>query len=747
MRARTVGWVAGSAAAASAALIIGAVVLAYVDRHRVHGNLTSWDFSDVFAHVTSLGVPVVGFVLASRRPANRLGWLFLGAGLGLGLSFFSTQYAQHALVAVPGSWPAGRAVAWFANWIWAIPYALLAFVFLLFPTGRLRSPRWRVAAWSVAGANTLAVADLIAYATRIWWHPFTSYRPSSNPPDVNVAIVLMIVAAAVGVAAVVVRFTHSSGEERLQLKWFAAAALLVIVTIIPSFLTDWLIFVLLASLALLCLWVAVAIAVLKYRLGGIDIVISKAVLYGSLAVFITAVYAGLVVGVGALAGGRDSPLVAALAAAVVAVAFQPVRQRAGRLANRVVYGRRATPYQVLSDFAQRIGGTYAAEDVLPQMAQIVAAGTGAERVVVWLRADDELRPEASSDGSTAAPPPVDAPPVDAPPVDAPPAGRLPRDRLPVDGEAMPPVPGVDLSVPVLHQGELLGAISVQMPKDEPLRPAGEQLVADVASQAGLVLSNAALVGDLRASRQRLVTAQDETRRRLERNIHDGAQQDLVALGIKLRLAGLTVDEDPAEAKEMLGELQADAAGALENLRDLARGIYPPLLADLGLVAALNAQADKSPVPVTVDADGIGRFGQDTEAAVYFCCLEALQNIAKYAQAAEARICLQAQNGTLRFTVSDDGAGYDARHTPLGSASGTWPTGSRPSAAGSRSGPPPAGAPPSPRSSPARRTAAHCRRRRAHCRRRRAPDRGGAGTSGPCRVTSLSGGRRPGHTAS
>ena len=672
-----VGWVAGSAAAVSAALIIGAVVLAYVDRHRVHGNLTSWDFSDVFANVTSLGVPVVGFVLASRRPANRLGWLFLGAGLGLGLSFFSTQYAQHALVAVPGSWPAGRAVAWLANWIWAIPYALLAFVFLLFPTGRLRSPRWRVAAWSVAGAYTLAVADLIAYATRIWWHPFASYTPSSNPADVNVAIVLMIVAAAVGVAAVVVRYAHSSGEERLQLKWFAAAALLVIVTIIPSFLTNWLIFVLLASLALLCLWVAIAIAILKYRLGGIDIVISKAVLYGSLAVCITAVYAGLVVGVGALAGGRDSPLVAALAAAVVAVAFQPVRQRAGRLANRVVYGRRATPYQVLSDFAQRIGSVYASQDVLPQMAHIVAAGTGAEQVVVWLRVDDELRPEASSDGSpAAASPPVVAPPVVAPPVVAPPVDRLPAapssaeplplDPLPVDGEVMPPVPGADLSVPVVHQGELLGAIAVQMPKDEPLRPAGEQLVADVASQAGLVLSNAALVGDLRASRQRLVTAQDEARRRLERNIHDGAQQDLVALRIKLRLTGMTVDDDPAEAKEMLGELQADAAGALENLRDLARGIYPPLLADLGLVAALNAQAAKSPLPVTVDADGIGRFGQDTEAAVYFCCLEALQNIAKYAHATQARICLQAQNGTLRFTVSDDGAGYDARHTPLGS---------------------------------------------------------------------------------
>ena len=276
------------------------------------------------------------------------------------------------------------------------------------------------------------------------------------------------------------------------------------------------------------------------------------------------------------------------------------------------------------------------------MAQIVAAGTGAERVVVWLRVDEELRPGASSDGD----------PDQAP--------------LPVDGQAMPSLPDTDMSVPVVYQAELLGAISIKMPKGEPLRPAGKQLVADVASQAGLVLSNAGLIEDLRASRQRIVAAQDEARRRLERNIHDGAQQDLVALAIKLRLAGTTVDEDPALTKELLGELQADASGALENVRDLARGIYPPLLADLGLTAALNAQASKSPVPVTVEADEIGRFGQDTEAAVYFCCLEALQNIAKYAKATEARIWLRAQNGTLRFTVSDDGAGYDVGHVPMGS---------------------------------------------------------------------------------
>jgi len=658
MRVQTIRWVAGGAAAVSVALIAGSLALAYLDQHRVPADLVGWSFSDVLDGVANLAVPVVGFVLASRRPANRVGWVFVVAGLGLGLGNFARAYGVHALVAAPGSWPAGRAAMWLANWIWVIPIAMLAFLFLLFPTGRLRSRRWRPAAWFVGGTFALTVVSLLVNASRLWADPFGATSAPGIPPLLlAVLIILMPAALVVSVAAVVVRFARSRGEERLQLKWFAAAALLVAVTFVPSFLTTWVAASVLSSLAYLCLWAAIGIAVLKYRLYEIDIVISKAVLYGSLAVFVTAVYAGLIVGVGAMAGGRDRPLVAALAATVVAVAIQPARQRARRLANRVVYGRRATPYQVLSDFAQRIGGAYSSEDVLPRMAQIVAAGTGAERVVVWLRAGDELRPGAASGGGPAAAPvPADAPAPDPPSVD-------PLDPLPVDGDVIPPVPGAGLAVPVLHQGELLGAISVQMPKGEPLRPAGQQLVADVASQAGLVLSNAALVTDLRASRQRLVAAQDEARRRLERNIHDGAQQDLVALAINLKLAATAIDGDLA--RQMLGDLQAQAAGALENLRDLARGIYPPLLADLGLAAALGAQAAKSPLPVTVDAAGIGRFGQDTEAAVYFCCLEALQNIAKYAHASSARICLQAQNGTLRFTVSDDGAGYDARRTPMG----------------------------------------------------------------------------------
>jgi signal transduction histidine kinase len=650
MKVLTVRWVAGCAAVGSAALGAGALALAYVDRHRVPAGLTAWDFSNVFGGVANLAVPVVGFVLASRRPGNRVGWLLLVGSLALGLGGFVSAYALHALVADPGSLPAGRAFAWLSNWIWVIPIAVLAFVFLLFPTGRLRARRWRPAAWFVGGAFTFTGVVLLVHATGAWSDPFGPAGRTGSPLLLAAMLILVVAALVVSVVAVVVRFARSAGEERLQLKWFAAAAVLVVATLIPSMVTDSVVAAVLVNLAFLCLWVAIGVAVLKYRLYEIDIVISKAVLYGSLAVFITAVYAGLVVDVGTLAGGRDSPLLAALAAAVVAVAFQPARQWAGRLANRVVYGRRATPYQVLSDFARRIGGAYSHEDVLPQMAQIVAAGTGAEQVVVWLRVDDQLHPVASSGGSPPAVPPPAVPP--------------PADGLPVDGQAMPALPGADMSVPVAHGGDLLGAISVRMPKGEPLRPAGQQLVADVASQAGLVLSNVSLVEDLRASRQRLVAAQDEARRRLERNLHDGAQQDLVALSIKARL-GTTVEDLP-QAQEIFGELQAGAAGALENLRDLARGIYPPLLADLGLAAALNAQAGKSALPVAVVAEGIGRFGQDTEAAVYFCCLEALQNTAKYAHASQARVAVQSQRGTLCFTVSDDGTGYDARHTPMGS---------------------------------------------------------------------------------
>ena len=220
------------------------------------------------------------------------------------------------------------------------------------------------------------------------------------------------------------------------------------------------------------------------------------------------------------------------------------------------------------------------------------------------------------------------------------------------------MPDGEFAAPVTNQGELLGAISVRMPRAEPLSEAGERLIGDVASQAGLVLSNARLIEELRASRQRIVAAQDQARRRLERNIHDGAQQQLVALAVKLRLMGAMVGKDPEKERELADQLVADTQDALENLRDLARGIYPPLLQDKGLVSALEAQARKSAVPITVRAEGVARYPQELEAAVYFCTLEAMQNAAKYADATSVTVRLSEHDGRLTFDITDDGSGFD-----------------------------------------------------------------------------------------
>jgi signal transduction histidine kinase len=339
-----------------------------------------------------------------------------------------------------------------------------------------------------------------------------------------------------------------------------------------------------------------------------------------------------------------------VAAALVAVGFQPVLVRARRFADRFVYGKRATPYEVLAQFSERVGETYADDEVLQHMARVVAEGVGASHAEVWIRVDDRLRV----------------------------AARWPADDdgapqpIPI-GDALPDIPGADAAFPVDHHGELLGALSVSTPANDPMDPAKSQLVGDLAAQAGLVLRNVRLgtalrarLADLQAAQKRLVTAQDEERRKLERNIHDGAQQQLVALTVKARLAGQLAQKDPAKATELLAQIEDETRRALEDLRDLARGIYPPLLADKGLVSALEAQARKSTVAVTVHGDGIGRFDQDVEAAVYFSCLEALQNVSKYAEASAATIHLSDGDGTLRFEVRDDGVGFDPRSNGHGS---------------------------------------------------------------------------------
>ena len=451
----------------------------------------------------------------------------------------------------------------------------------------------------------------------------------------------MVFLASVG--SLFLRFRRAEGIERQQIKWVAFGLAFAFVTIITGdfvlggsgFLSA-----IVGAAGFLAFPVSIGVAVLRFHLYDLDVVVRKTLVAGVLAVFVAVVYAAIVA-VGSLLVGSNDTTIAVIAAVVLAVAFQPVRVRARRFADRVVYGKRANPYEVLTEFSSRVGGAYATEDVVPRMAQILGEGAGAKVARVWLRVGRELRPSASWPSDATALPNVST-----------------------DGDAVPTMHGA-YAAAVRDRGELLGALSVEMPASDPMTPDKERLVADLASQAGLVLRNVALVEELRESRRRLVAAQDHERRKLERNIHDGAQQQLVALAVKARLARQFVARDPAKTEEMLGQIEAETQTALDDLRDLARGIYPPLLADKGLGSALDAQARKAPLPVRVDAEGVGRLPQDVEAAVYFSCLEALQNVAKYAAASEATIRITRSPTLLTFAVTDDGRGFD----PTAMASG------------------------------------------------------------------------------
>src|SRR5438093_2013354 len=575
----------------------------------------------------------VGAVLVWRVPKNPIGWLFLAAGLGVLWGGASEEYAKYTLETNPGSLLFGTAAAWMNNWSFLVA-GVVPLILLLFPTGRLPSRAWR---WFPGALITCLVLLMLAVMFRPGVIDVTPTTHPANPlgvPALEGALDVLVWVGGLGLAALAIaavgglvqRFRRSAGEERQQLRWLAAISALTGVFLVLTLVTS----IGLKSgqstpandfsflLFFVCLGIGIpaacAVAILKYHLYDLDIVVKRTVVFTIVAAFITLLY------LGALALAAFTSIGAIAGAVIFVLTFNPVRRRAKALADRIVYGKRATPFEILSEFSANLGETYSVDDVLPRMTQLLAASTGADDVRVWLRRDRSLVDVARW--------PADAPSA--------PTRELVEDTLPSYGPAIS-------AFPVSHQGELLGAITLGMPSGDPMDASKERLIVGLASQAGLALRNVRLVDDLRASRRRIVAAQDERAKKLERNIHDGAQQQLVALAVKLRLLEQQIERDPANARELAAELPGTANETLEDLRGLARGIYPPVLADKGLGAALEAQARKAAMPVTVDAEGVGRFAADVESAVYFSCLEALQNAAKYAEA--DAVAIRLTNGT------------------------------------------------------------------------------------------------------
>jgi signal transduction histidine kinase len=634
----------------------------------INGSLQNDPAFLVLAVAMIIGYGTVGAFIAARTAGNPIGWLMMVAAGAYVLAGFTSEYATYAYVTSPGSVPGGELAAWLSNWLFVVVFAPILILVVLFPTGRPPSPRWKYlpAATIIAFGLALLGAILGTVRIEVGTDAGGPVVRVPNPTEVKalepfldfVVPVVGIVAIAVSLlatASLVIRFRRAVGDERQQIRWLAyvvaVSVVLFAATIVSSIglqpnqsraVNDIFAYGFLVSFGIGVPWAA-GVAVMKYRLWDLDVVLKKAAVAAVLVILIVVAGFVLLGIVGGIVVGplSDNPAAMLLAGLALGLLFWPLRRVARLIADRLVYGRRATPYEVLTEFSERLAETYSTQDVLLRMANVLHAATGAATATVWLHIGPDLRPAAWW-------------PADA---DAPPALRAPAGPL-------PELPG-DLVVEVRDQGELLGALAVTMPANDPLDRSRERVVRDLAGQAGLVLRNVRLIEELRASRQRLVKAQDEGRRTIERNIHDGAQQQLVALAVKLRLADAMVDKDPAKAHDLLGQIQQETNRALQDLRDLARGIYPPLLADKGLAAAVEAQARKSPVPVAVEADGIGRFPQEIEAAVYFCVLEGLQNALKHANPTLTTVQLSATDGYLTFQIADDGRGFDTQATMYG----------------------------------------------------------------------------------
>jgi signal transduction histidine kinase len=605
----------------------------------------------VLAILMIVGYTTVGALIASRRAGGPIGWFMMSVGIGFLLSAATSEYAVYAFRTNPGELPFGTAAAALNNVLWLPTLVPLILVLLLFPSGSVPSARWRFLPWTIAAVTALGLVGTLVHAGQLDVAEGIHVRNPTGIVSLTplaetlqwIAGLGLIASAIASVAALVLRYRRARGDERQQIRWLAYVAAVGVVLFVLAGITsigvapgesrpasDALFYAFFACMGL-GVPIAAGVAILRYRLWELDLVVQKTVIFALVAGVITLlglvlviVVPVLVLGTG-LTGWERGLFVVGVA---IGVAVGPLRRWARRAADRIVYGGRATPYEVLTEFSGRLADTYSTDDVVPRMAAIVGSGTGARAVTVWLRVGRELRPVASS----------------------------PANARQTDDSAS--------WFEVRHQGEALGAITVSMHANDPMTPSKERLVHDLAAQAGLVLRNVRLLEELRESRRRIVAAQDVRARKLERNIHDGAHQQLVALAIKVRLADSMVDRDAVKAHEMLRQIQRETQDTLDSLRDLARGIYPPLLADKGLAAALRAQATKSAMLVEISGD-VGRYRQDVEAAVYFCALEALQNAAKYAEASRVAIHLGADERELDFDVRDDGVGFDPQTVTRG----------------------------------------------------------------------------------
>ncbi len=554
----------------------------------------------------------------------------------------------------------------------AVVVTAISFHFLVaLPDGRLHDSFRR---------TTVVIAYLAALGVGI------GLSLNHQPFTVVDSAISWVVAGALAIAPMRVRYITSIGYHRERMEWFGigvtlAATLALVVTVL-HLLVGWP-----GALGAVAVGATVLVplgflAGESRRLGphGSRGLVQVLAVFGFVVV-VSAIYLVVVLGLGhapKTTGDKEALALAMVASGVAALIFVPVRERFVDSATRFVYGSREAPDEVLRTFGSRLTRAIPMDELLLQLAESLRKTMSLTSAEVYTGTGEVLERTAS------------VPDLGPASLVVSPRERPVVTRAGVSGTAWASVwlPALLQGreneqvrvAPVSHAGELLGLIVVERTTmASAFSEDDDRVLTDLARQVGLALHNSQLdtalqttldevrkqADALRESRARIVASGDAERRRVERNLHDGAQQHLVALAVNLRLARDIIVDDQEAGLEMLEQLAGEVQETIKELRELAHGIYPPLLVDSGLVEALRAAANRNPLPVDIVADGIGRYAPETEAAVYFCCLEALQNAAKHAPDARVEIRLWEESGGLLFTVTDDGPGFDPEKAQRG----------------------------------------------------------------------------------
>jgi two-component system NarL family sensor kinase len=621
----------------------------HLERQAGNSDLALLDASSVPFMVAALSAATVGAVLASRRPRHPVGWLLLAVGLSVIAIGFTAAYATYGLPAygLPAyglpAWPGSLLAAHYAlayQSVGMVPLAVcLGFILLLTPTGSLPSPRWRWWARVTAAAPVIALATLVLL-------PFEPEPFESTPNPLAISVlegplrflnrltwVIGGLAVLVAAGSLVVRFRYARGVERQQLRWVVFAGMLTGMTMLatvatilvmvagiatpPPILLGWLVAVGVALLP-----AAIGVAILRYRLYDLDYLISRTVVYGLLTAGGIAVYVGVVKlaerllreGVG-LGGSL-------LATAVIAIGFAPARDRLQRWADRRLYGERHDPVQAMARLGERLRDA-------------PGGAPGGDALAGVLQAVCE-------------------------------ALRLPAANLLVDNVEVASFGRsgtASEAIPLAHEGQQVGALLVS-PRtgEQTLGPADRQVLEVLAAPVAVALHAVLLSQELQRSRERLVAAREEERRRLRRDLHDGLGPTLTAVTLKADAARSVLAAAPDRADGLLAELRGDAKQAIGDLRRVIYDLRPAALDELGLLGALSEQVDRfarQGLSVTLQAPpALPVLPAAVEVAAYRIVTEALTNIARHAHAHQVTITV-AIDGDLCLAVQDDGTASTA----------------------------------------------------------------------------------------